>query len=750
MAMSTDEKLNIVIDAQNKAQAAFDDLNRQLDKADKKYSSFGDRVDAVGHKMKSVGKGMSLAITLPILALGASAANTLIRIEQLGAQTEAVLKSTGNAANVTKKQLDGMSQTLEKVTGVEAESVTQGQNMLLTFTKIKNGVGEGNDIFDQATKAMLDMGTGMNGGVVPAGEQLKTTAIQLGKALNDPIKGVGALSKVGVQFTKDQKEQIKTMVESGDVMGAQKIILAELNTQFGGSAEAFGATTAGKVAKLKNNFGNVTEELAANFLPTVIQVVDKVSGMMQAFTKLSAEKKKFIYIALGVVAALGPIIYIVGLLITSITFLISPMGLIVAALALMAVGLVVLYKKSEKFRQIVAQVGEVIGTAFGDMVAVFKKDFLPAIQELWTKAQPILKVLGVILGVVVVGAIMIVINVLKYVMLFISNVLLPVIYVLGDVLHKVFTAIATVVKWAWENVIKPIWDLIYWYVTTMLIPVWSKLWDAAKVIWEAISAQIKFVWNNIIKPIWDLIWAYITNVLVPVWTKIWEAVKAAWDFMKPIFESIWAYITETLVPVFQKIWDKVSDVFTKVWEKISGFVDSVKEGFDKVKGWITSLIDKFVGIKDKVTNAFTTIGDAIKAPFKTAFNWIADGWNKTLGKLSFTIPDWVPNIGGKKFDMPNMPKLYKGVRDFSGGMAVVGDVAGRGGEIISMPQGSDVFNNRESKQILRNLADGNMSGSGTVTNTFTGNIYLGDASAVKEFFAMLDRQGELAAMGVPA
>lgn len=78
----------------------------------------------------------------------------------------------------------------------------------------------------------LDMATAMNGGLKPSAEQLSNQAIQLGKALNDPIIGMGALRKVGVAFTEAQKEQIKTLQESGDLMGAQKIILNELGNEF--------------------------------------------------------------------------------------------------------------------------------------------------------------------------------------------------------------------------------------------------------------------------------------------------------------------------------------------------------------------------------------------------------------------------------------------------------------------------------------------------------------------------------------
>lgn len=99
--------------------------------------------------------------------------------------------------------------------------------MLLTFTNI------GKDVFPDATSTMLDMATAMNGGLTPSAEQLKGTSIQLGKALNDPISGISALSKVGVTFTEQQKKQIEAMVQAGDAAGAQKLILAELGREFG-------------------------------------------------------------------------------------------------------------------------------------------------------------------------------------------------------------------------------------------------------------------------------------------------------------------------------------------------------------------------------------------------------------------------------------------------------------------------------------------------------------------------------------
>jgi hypothetical protein len=118
---------------------------------------------------------------------------------------------------------------------------------------------------------------------VAMGKDLSSSAILVGKALNDPVKGVGALSKAGVQFTADQKEMIKGMVESGDVMGAQKLILKELETQFGGSAEAAGKTLPGQLNILKETFRNTAADLIARFIPALTTASQKLLGFVREF-----------------------------------------------------------------------------------------------------------------------------------------------------------------------------------------------------------------------------------------------------------------------------------------------------------------------------------------------------------------------------------------------------------------------------------------------------------------------------------
>lgn len=242
------------------------------------------------------------------------AAQHMADLDKVQAQTTAAIKSTGEAAGISASGVHELSESLAKVSGISPEIAQAGANILLTFTGIKNSVGAGNDIFNQATSIANDMS-------IALGQDMKSSAIQLGKALNDPIKGVTALQRVGVTFTDTQKAQIAAMEKAGNTMGAQKLILHELNTEFGGSAVAFGQTLPGAVGRFKNAWDEVTESLMNGSMPAVREIVNigadgfekladaiKENGLLEAMDKLSspAVKEAFIGIAGAITAAMVP------------------------------------------------------------------------------------------------------------------------------------------------------------------------------------------------------------------------------------------------------------------------------------------------------------------------------------------------------------------------------------------------------------------------------------------------------------
>lgn len=188
------------------------------------------------------------------------------------AQLTAGIKSTGNAANVSVKGMTDLATSIQNMSGQTDDSIVASEQLLLTFTNIKN-VGA-NKIFDDATLAAANMAAKMGGDAA-------SQSILLGKALNDPVKGLTALQRVGVAFTESQKSQIKAMVASGDTMGAQKIILKELNTEFGGAAKAAGESLPGMLARGKRAFEDMSQTVVETILPIVTPAIEGIAGAIQ-------------------------------------------------------------------------------------------------------------------------------------------------------------------------------------------------------------------------------------------------------------------------------------------------------------------------------------------------------------------------------------------------------------------------------------------------------------------------------------
>lgn len=145
--------------------------------------------------------------------------------------TEQLIRSTGGAAQLTAGKVGDLAERMSDYAAVDDEVIQSGENVLLTFRKVRNEIGEGNDIFSRATKASLDLST-------VVGSDLNGSMLKLGKALQDPLTGITALGRAGVQFSVDQKAQIKAFVENNDLLSAQKAILNEVEKQVGGAAGA--------------------------------------------------------------------------------------------------------------------------------------------------------------------------------------------------------------------------------------------------------------------------------------------------------------------------------------------------------------------------------------------------------------------------------------------------------------------------------------------------------------------------------
>lgn len=268
--MSVRARVALIVQAEGAHRAAAD-----VDGVARATKRVGDESERSGRKMRvahgaasKFGSGLqslassakygALGVAALGVALGKGAIDEYRESYKVGKQTNAVLKSTGGAANISAKGVGDLANSLSLKSGIDDEAIQSGENLLLTFKSVKNAVGEGNDVFNQATKAALDMSVAFK-------QDMKSSTIQLGKALQDPIKGISALSRIGVSFTKGQKDQIAAMVKTGQTAKAQGIILKAVNDQVAGSA----AAQADPIDKAKVAWQNLEESLGKALFPTL-------------------------------------------------------------------------------------------------------------------------------------------------------------------------------------------------------------------------------------------------------------------------------------------------------------------------------------------------------------------------------------------------------------------------------------------------------------------------------------------------
>lgn len=453
--------------------------------------------------------------------------------QKVSRQTAAVIKSTGGVANVSAKDIDRLTASLSAKAGIDDEIIAGGANMLLTFKNIRNEAGKGNDIFNQTTKATLDMSVAM-------GKDLRSSSVMVGKALNDPIKGITALTRVGVTFTEGQKEQIKRMTESGNVMGAQRMILKELNSEFAGSAEAQ-ATPAEKAAVA---WGNFKELLGTSVMPIVGRVADLITTkIVPALTRFVEGMKNGtgvggVFASVfktvgGALAFLGGVIMnnkavvatfvtVLGgfMILRSITTAVlafnialraNPIGMVVTALAAMAAGLVYAYQHSATFRNVVDKAWKVIkgavssawnGTIRPALVAFagfIKNTVMPTVQRLWT-----------------------------------------------NYVKPTMQAIGTAIKWAWNNVIKPAFAAWAAYLRNVVFPVIRFLWNnVVQPAFRGIGAIIRTAWNGVIKPVFTALKDGVESVRKAFRTGI-DAIGRIWDELKEKAKTPVKYVIDTV------------------------------------------------------------------------------------------------------------------------------------------------------------------------------------------------------------
>lgn len=394
------------------------------------------------------------------------------------AQIQAVLKSTNNQYNLSSAQVSALGDSLKKTTVYTDEQTNQSLALLLSMKNL-GSVGIGNVLSMSA-----DLATRM-------GKDLPNASQTLGRALQDPANSSRLLRSVGLDLSSQLQKQIKDMQASGNIAGAQKLLMDGLRDKVGGAAKAYGDTFPGEIAKAHRAF----------------QEFERAAGgdMVKALTELGTKFMEFI----------------------------------------------------KAVQPLVDEVVNFLKPSFESLADTFANKVFPALKQLWDAIQPgfteVLKIFGALIGVAIVANIYIFVNAIRIVYT-----------VIADVIHI------------------------------------------------------------------------------------------------------------------------ISDVIS----------------------WVTNLGSAFIGFVSAIPKMFSDIGNVIKAPFKWAFNEIANMWNDTVGQISLHVPSWVPGMGGKGFDMPKIPTMAAGgiVQATPGGMLALLGEGGQNEAVIPLPK------------------NGNQTLPGGTTNNVTVNI----------------------------
>jgi hypothetical protein len=347
-------KLNLLADVSN--------FNQELGGVQAKLKGFQ-------NSLKKAGQVSTIALG-GLTAAGYKAVTAAEEVAVANSRLDNILTSMGYP-EATKRVTD-YAQALEVTTAVDAEVIKLTQAKLATFANLTATVDTAGGAFDRATVAALDMAAAGFGSA-------ESNAVQLGKALEDPIKGINALTRSGITFTDAEKEKIKTMVESGNVLDAQTMILEAIEKQVGGTAEA----TATGSQKMALALGNVSEAIGTALLPFVTQLSEKV---LQFTPILEANADTFLKVgaAIAVVAvavktlqfailAVNTVITVATGVMAAFNFVLAlnPIGLIVLGVVALGAAFVVAYKKIEPFRDLIDSIFQAIKNV-GNAIAASK------------------------------------------------------------------------------------------------------------------------------------------------------------------------------------------------------------------------------------------------------------------------------------------------------------------------------------------------------------------------------------------
>lgn len=338
-----------------------------------------------------------------------------------------------------------------------------------------------------------------------------------------------------------------------------------------------------------------------------------------------------------------------------------------------------------------------------------------AIQEFWAFSKPIF----------------------DQVIEFLVNVFLPSFAQFADWLtESFFNFLVTEVNSWWEST-KTVFNLLVSFFGDVLVPTIQYLWEQWTTVWfPAISEAVRFAWEEVISPALNELWTFLQETLLPKLLELYESVVNVWfpaigeiiqsvweGVISPALNAFWSFITDSVIPTLTELYDSAVNVwFPAIGDAVSTMWDKVKPIFDSIVKFGAITIPDAI---TKLKNAFSTGFGAIKSfiepvieAVKTLIGFIGDAIEafNNLPSVSDVTGGAVDALRGD--GVPFVPGFAEGVRNFSGGLAIVGE-EGRelvatpnggmftvdGATLLNLPTGTDVYNKGETDSLFSNVVD---------------------------------------------
>ena len=627
----TSEKLKLLKETQQRADEAiangtkvsdenYRSLQREIVNTENKlkqlkveasnWTSVSKTLNNISSKMKSVGSAVTsagkkfLGLTATIGAGIGYGVNYNAQLQKY----ETALKTLTGSAKEAEKIMNQIKEDA-KTTPFDVAGLTQA-NQLLISTGLSG---------EESRETILALGNAIaaTGG---GNEELSRMAVNLqqiknvGKAAAVDIKqfayaGIDIYGLLADYLGVTKEEAASMTVTWEDLNGALINASKEGGKYFGAMAEQ-SETFNGAFSNAMDSFNQSAGSLTESLMPTITKIIQKITEWMNKFNELDQGTKDIILKITLLVAAIGPILIILGKLISAGGVVFGVLSKISGAIAGVSAGTGTL---SSVLTVLTGPVGIVIA-AVTALIGVFtylyntNEQFRIKAQETWNNLVNLFQ-----------NTVMPVINNFKNLVMSVINTIISILQQLWSFIEPFFTEMFTWLMDFWNNTGSEIFENVMGFVNGLI--------DLVSMIWNnVISPLINFLVENL-QPAFSFVFGFIS-----------EIVKNFGNTIGSIIKSV--------TGIFKGIIDFITGVFSGNWEK----------------AW--------QGIKDIFKNIVSGLANIIKAPINNIISLI-NGFINGINKVK--VPDWVPGVGGKGINIPQIPYLAKGGIVDKATLAMIGE-----------------------------------------------------------------------------